>query len=234
MPRSPGERPARSAPGTARSAGSSSNAVIENERRPAFRARMRAANAVNSVPAPAPGSNTLTDWPFVSHIAAISRATHIGVKYWPRAIWRSASRLALAALRITAPSARRRSAISGGSWGIGSREGVACRAGMLPLMAAPEVTVRTPGSGVRAASVNGVWLPSGMGAAPDGGDSPEAKGRFGGGPRLGRTEADRSGRSEISQTLSAESHRGRRGVCSGLLFANQPRKQYSECQLRFT
>ena len=146
-----------------RSAGSSSNAVIENERRPAPRARMRAANAVKSVPAPAPGSNTLTDWPFVSHIAAISRATHIGVKYWPRAIWRSASRVPLAALRITAPSARRRSAISGGSWGIASREGVSCPAGMLPLMAPRDVIVRTPGSGVRAASVNGVVLPSGMG-----------------------------------------------------------------------
>ena len=53
--------------------------------------------------------------------------------------------------------------MSGGSWGIGSREGVACRAGMLPLMAAPEVIVRAPGSGLRAASINGVVLPSGMG-----------------------------------------------------------------------
>ena len=124
---------------------------------------MRAANAANSVPAPAPGSNTLTDWPFVSHIAAISRATHIGVKYWPRAIWRSATRVALAARRITAPSARRRSAISGGAWGIPSREGLSCPAGMLPLMAPPDVIVGTPGSGGRAVSVNGVVLPSGMG-----------------------------------------------------------------------
>ena len=146
-----------------RSAGSSSNAVIENERRPSPRARMRAANAAKSVPAPAPGSNTLTDRPFVSHIAAISRATHIGVKYWPRAIWRSATREALAALRITAPSARRRSAIADRSRGIGGREVRSFAAATLRLFARADEIVRTPRSGVRTRSVNGVVMPSGMG-----------------------------------------------------------------------
>ena len=40
---------------------------------------------------------------------------------------------------------------------------VACPAEMLPLMAALGVMVCSPGSGVRAASVNGVVLASGMG-----------------------------------------------------------------------
>ena len=142
-----------------RSVGSSSNAVIENERRPSHRARMRATNAANSVPAPAPGSNTLTDRPFVSHNAAISRATHMGVKYWPRAIWRSATREALAALRITAPSARRRSATAGGPWGIGARKGRSWAAGTLRLLGRADEIVRTPRSGVRIGSVSGVVVP---------------------------------------------------------------------------
>ena len=103
-----------------RSAGSSSNAVIETERTPAPPARMRAASAVNSVPAPAPGSNTLTDRPFVSHIAAMSRATHIGVKYWPRATWRSVMREDLAARRITLPRRGGGLRFRGGLGGLGA------------------------------------------------------------------------------------------------------------------
>ena len=110
-------------------------------------ARMRAANAANSVPAPAPGSNTLTDRPFVSHIAAMRRATHIGVKYWPRAIWRSVTREDLAARRITAASARRRSAISGGDWGVGGWEGSVVGGGRCSrLMGLRDGIGRAPGS----------------------------------------------------------------------------------------